>query len=170
MPRGGLFSEIDLVPVALAVVVLGGCRAAGPDILADPPRQLFSATTELPPPLPPTVVDIPLLVDLTTALGLLEEALPRSFGNIDRKQQIPGNKRAAFAFQVRRDPFAISVKGDTFQIATTIHYEGKGWYDPPIAPEISGSCGTNGPRPRARIVISLRPEIDRSWRLQARPS
>ena len=169
MPRGGLFSEIDLVPVALAVVVLGGCRAAGPDILADPPRQLFSATTELPPPLPPTVVDIPLLVDLTTALGLLEEALPRSFGDIDRKQQIPGNKRAAFAFQVRRDPFAISVKGDTFQIATTIHYEGKGWYDPPIAPEISGSCGTNGPRPRARIVISLRPEIDRSWRLQARP-
>lgn len=158
-----------LIPVAVALIAAAGCGGLRPDVMADPPRQLFGAGTEPPPSLPPTLVDVPLLIDLTTALTLLEEALPRSFGDVDRKQRIPGNKRAAFAFQVRRDPFSISIKGDTFQIATTIHYEGKGWYDPPIAPEISGSCGTTGLRPRARVVISFRPEIDREWRLQARP-
>ncbi len=155
--------------VGLVALVASGCGGNGPEVLAEPPRQLFGEATDLPPALPPTVVDVPLLVDLTTALALLEEALPRSFGDIDRKQRIPGNKRASFAFRVRRDPFAISVKGDTFQIATTIHYEGKGWYKPPIAPEISGSCGTEGRRPRARIVIAIRPVVDREWHLRARP-
>ncbi len=138
--------------------------------MAPPPDELFSETTvEAPPPLPATIVNVPLLVDLETAIDLLEEALPTRFGNIDRKQRIPGNRRAHFAFAVRRDPFRVSVSGDTFHIATTIHYQGRGWYKPPIAPEVSGSCGIEGQRPRARLTISLRPEIDREWKLNARP-
>ena len=84
-------------------------------------------------------VELPLLVDITTAVNLLEQGLPRKFGNINQRQPVPGKKRAAFAFQIRRDPFRVSVKNDSFVVAATIHYQGKGWYKPPIAPEVGGS-------------------------------
>jgi len=141
-----------------AGIVLLGC--GGDRVMAPPPDELFSE---------PTIVNVPLLVDLDTAIELLEEALPTRFGNINRKQPIPGNRRASFAFAVRRDPFRVTVSGDTFNIATTIHYQGRGWFKPPIAPEISGSCGIDGQRPRARLAISVRPQIDRDWQLVARP-
>ena len=152
-----------------AIGVLVAACGTGRDVMAPPPDRLFSAAQEAPPPLPPTVVDAPLLVDLASAVEMMEDALPRTFGDIERKRTIPGKARTRFAFEVRRDPFKVTVKGDTFQIATTIHYRGRGWYKPPIAPEISGSCGIEGDRPRARLVVSIRPEIDRDWRLVARP-
>ncbi|MHB1328814.1 MAG: DUF4403 family protein [Gemmatimonadales bacterium] len=152
----------------LAAFALAGC--GGDRVMAPPPDALFSETSaEAPPALPATIVNVPLLVDLETAIELLEEALPTQFGDIDDKQRIPGNRRAHFAFAVRRDPFKVSVSGDTFHIATTIHYQGRGWYKPPIAPEVSGSCGIDGQRPRARLTISIRPEIDRNWKLVAQP-
>ena len=137
--------------------------------MARPPERFFAVDKELPPALPATIVDVPLLVDLNAAVDLLEGGLPRTIGNIDKRQMIPGNKRASFAFRIRREPFRVTVKSDTFQIATTLHYEGRGWYDPPIAPEIGGSCGVDGPKPRARIAISIRPVIDRDWHLVAEP-
>jgi hypothetical protein len=114
-------------------------------------------------------VDVPLLLDLSAAVELLESALPAKLGNIARRQPIAGNRRAAFAYELRREPFQVTVRGDTFLIASTIHYQGKGWYNPPIGPEIGGSCGTKGQEPRARVVVSIRPELDRDWRLVAQP-
>jgi hypothetical protein len=152
----------------LAAALAAGCGAGG-DVLAPPPGKYFGATTEPPPALPLTVVDAPLLVDLKGAIELLEEALPRTYGDIEKRRTIKGKGRSAFAFELKREPFKVTVKRDTFQIASTIHYQGRGWYNPPIAPEIGGSCGTSGDQPRARIVISIRPSIDRDWRLIAKP-
>lgn len=139
-------------------------------VLAPPPGRHFDPAAEPSVTLPPTVVDLPLLIDLSTAVRLLEKSLPRTFGDISKRQPIPGKKRASFAYQVRREPFRISVKSDTFVIASTIHYQGRGWYKPPIAPEVGGSCGTGDQQPRARVAIAFHPEIDRDWRLRAHPS
>jgi hypothetical protein len=151
------------------LLVSGGCSDGDNRVLAPPPQRHFGREDEAPPQLPRTVVDVPLLLDLSAAVELLESALPSKLGDINRRQQIPGKKRAAYAYELRREPFEVSVKGDTFQIASTIHYQGKGWFDPPIGPEIGGSCGTKGPEPRARVVVTLRPELDRNWRLVAQP-
>ena len=145
-----------------------GCRAE-PELLAPPPDRLRSAVAEVPPTLPATLVDLPLLIDLNTAVDLMEQALPSRLGNVDQRIPIPGKKRGAFAYEIRRSPFEINVKGDTFQIAATIRYQGRGWYNPPIGPEVGGSCGTSGKEPRARVVISIRPEINREWQLVAQP-
>ena len=153
-----------------AVAVVAGCRGGdSSDLLAPPPARHFDTTVEAPPELPATVVDLPLLVDITTAVSLLEQGLPKRFGDIDKRRPVPGKKRAAFAYQIRREPFRISVRNDTFVIASTLHYQGKAWYKPPIAPEVGGSCGIKGDEPRARIAISFRPEINRDWQLVARP-
>ncbi len=137
--------------------------------MAPPPARESVATAEEPPRLPVTVVDLPLLVDVNTAVALLEKGLPTRFGDINKRESVPGNKRAAYAYQVWREPFRISVKSDTFVIAATIHYQGKGWYKPPIAPEVGGSCGLKGDQPRARVAISFRPVINRDWQLVANP-
>ena len=153
----------------LLVVGLAGCGDSGKRVLAPPPERVFGGEEEASPELPRTVVDAPMLLDLSMAISLMESALPTKLGNINHREQIPGKKQAAFAYELRREPFRVSVKGDTFLIASTIHYQGKGWYAPPIGPEIGGSCGTKGKEPRARVVIAMRPQLDREWRIQARP-
>ncbi len=153
------------------ILLLGlaiGCKVES-EVLAPPPDRLRAPPLETHPALPPTVVDMPLLIDLTAAVDLMEQGLPRHLGNVDKRIQVPGKKRAAFAYGISRSPFEINVKGDTFQIGATIRYQGRGWYNPPIGPEVGGSCGTSGKEPRARIVISIRPEINREWQLVAQP-
>lgn len=153
--------------LAAASLGLLGCDG-GSEILAPPPAKHFDQDVERAPRLPPTVMDVPLLVDLGNVLRLLETALPRRFGDITKKQRIPDKKRAAFAFELSREPFLVSIHSDTIYVASTIHYQGRGWYNPPLAPEVSGSCGTGDIKPRARVVIAIRPTLDRQWRLHAR--
>ncbi len=152
----------------LLILLAAGCKSES-DVLAPPPDRLRAAPAELPPALPPTVVNMPLLIDLNIAADVMEQELPRRLGNINQRISIPGKKRGAFAYEITRSPFAINVRGDTFQIAATIRYQGRGWYDPPIGPDVSGSCGTAGKEPRARVAISIRPEINRDWQLVAQP-
>ena len=153
----------------LLAALLTGCNGSGGQVLAPPPAEVFAQDEPLPEALPKTIVDVPLLIDFSAAVALMEEALPAKLGNINRRQSIPGKKRAAFAYELWREPFTITVRADTFLIGTTIHYQGKGWYKPPIGPEIGGSCGIKGKEPRARVVVAIRPELNRDWHLTARP-
>ncbi|MBM4186805.1 MAG: DUF4403 family protein [Gemmatimonadetes bacterium] len=148
--------------------ILAGCET-GDRVLAPPPERLFDADEGPPPALPRTVVNVPMLLDLSAAVALMESALPARFGDIDRRMPVPGNKRGHFAYELTREPFAVTVRADTFLIGSTIHYRGRGWYDPPIGPEVGGSCGTKGQMPRARIVVAIRPALDSAWNLSARP-
>src|SRR5688572_22750026 len=119
------------------------------------------------PTLPTSTLDIPLTYDLTPIVRALEGAVPKQFGDIDDRKQLK-NKRMHIAFEARREPFAVSLDGQTARISAVIHYKGRGWYKPPIGPEISSSCGINDEQPRARLVIVSPLTITPEWNLRGR--
>ena len=119
------------------------------------------------PSLPTSTLDIPLTYDLSPVVAALERAVPKKFGNINERKQL-SNKRMRIAFEAVRDPFKVSLDGQTAHLTAIIHYQGKGWYDAPFAPEVSGSCGIDQPRPRAKIQISTALRITPEWKLRGR--
>ena len=119
------------------------------------------------PTLPTSTLDIPLTYDLTPVVRALEGAVPRKFGDIDERKRL-SNKRIHIAFEATREPFTVSLDGETARISAVVHYKGRGWYKPPIGPEISSSCGINDERPRARIAIVSPLTITPAWRLRGR--
>ena len=89
--------------------------------------------------------------------------MPRTFGDITKRIQVPSNKRQSFAYAATRTPFDVAFDGTRFTISTDVSYEGRGWYDPRLAPTIGASCGTDGPRPRLRIVLVTDVTVSREW-------
>jgi hypothetical protein len=150
------------------VLVAAACRDTS-EVMAPPPVRMLAKDNPVPPELPPTIVNVPVLLDFGSAVQLMEAELPKKLGDIEEKKSIPGKKRTSYAFQIRREALTVNLKADTFFVATTIHYQGRVWYDPPIGPEVSASCGTKGDEPRARIVLSVRPSLTAGWRLEAKP-
>lgn len=165
MPESRWRRSIEAFLQVLFLVAVG---CTGREVMAPPPATHFDLDSERPPRLPPTSVEVPVTFDVSSALELLEQALPRHFGDIDKRTSVPGKKRMSFAYEVNREPFAADFRNDTIYLSSTIRYQGKGWYDPPIGPDISGSCGINGPKPRARVVVAVHARIDHDWRLKTR--
>ncbi len=119
------------------------------------------------PSLPTSTLDIPLTYDLTPVVREVEKAVPKKFGNIADRKQL-SNKRIHVAFEATRGPFSVSLNGQTAHIAAVVTYKGRGWYDPPLAPEISSSCGITDAEPRARIALTSDLSITPDWRLKGR--
>lgn len=118
------------------------------------------------PDMPVSVVDAPISYALDPALDALERAVPRRFGDIDKRLTVPSNKRQQIAFEATRTPFVVSFNGTDLTIATTVSYMGKGWYNPAIGPTIGASCGTDSIQPRIRVVIQSRVSIANDWSLR----
>jgi hypothetical protein len=133
---------------------------------APAPLREFSGDPDSLPSLPPGTIVAPLTLDLAGALAALEQIVPKRFGNITRRLSLPGSQRKSYAFEVTRDPFSVSFAADTVVLAAIIHYKGRGWYDPPIGPDINGECGTSGERPRARLVLHAVPRLSKDWKLR----
>ncbi len=125
------------------------------------------ADTDTLPSLPSSTLDIPLTYDLTPVVRALESAVPRKFGNIADRKQL-SNKRMAVAFEATRDPFFVSLNGQTAYISAVVHYAGQGFYKPPVVREVSGSCGIDGVKPRAKITIASDLRINPDWRLRGK--
>lgn len=121
-----------------------------------------------PDPLPLSVIDAPISFSLQQAIVALESAVPRSFGDLDKRIINPSNKRQKFAFEARRSPFSVRIDGQHLTITSVIEYAGRGWYDPPLAPEVSASCGTDGTRPRIRVAITSDLSLNKNWHLRTR--
>lgn len=119
------------------------------------------------PSLPTSTLDIPLTFDLSPVVRELEKAVPRRFGDIDERKAV-SNKRVHIAYEAVRDPFIVSLNGNTATIAGIVHYKGRGWYKPPIGPEISSSCGITDQMPRARIYLASDIRITPDWRLRGK--
>ena len=136
------------------------------DISAPPPS--VSADIDTLPPLPSSTLDIPLTYDLSPVVQALEKAVPKKFGSIDERHDVPGQPRMHVAFEATRDPFQVSLDGQVAHITAVLHYAGKGWYKPPVVGEVSGSCGIGGERPRLRIEINDALRITPEWRLQGK--
>ncbi|HEU5217211.1 MAG TPA: DUF4403 family protein [Gemmatimonadales bacterium] len=153
----------------LVLPVLASCKEA--KVVAPAPSRDFSldadSVAEL-PPIPPGTIVAPLTLDLDAAIKALEQEVPRRVGNIDQRLPIPGSKRRSFAFEVTRSLFKVQFAGDTVLLSAVINYKGRGWYDPPIGPDINGECGTKGPPPRARLSLRVVPRLSSDWKLKVR--
>ena len=141
-----------------------GCDAKL-DVAAPAPAMM--ADTDTLPSLPTSTLDIPLTYDLTPVVSALEKAVPKTFGNIQERKQL-SNERMTVAFEAKRDPFTVSLNGQTAYISAVVHYAGQGWYKPPVVREVTGSCGIGGERPRAKITIATDLRINPDWRLRGK--
>lgn len=156
--------------VVVALAGLYVARTISRPLQLDAPRP--AAAPELADTLPTTplsVVEAPITYHLGAALDSLEAAIPLRYGDIGTRHQAGDNRRAHFAFAVRRTPFVVEMKGLTVTLSTTIEYEARGWYRPIIGPEISAACGTGGvPRPRIVATLVATGRITPEWQVRTR--
>lgn len=135
---------------------------------APPPIVVEDVPDSIGPPAP-SFVEAPILYDLSPAITTMEGAVPKRFGDLTQRLESPSNKRLHFAFVADRSPFQVAIDGQNVRISTTIEYEGRGWYKPPIGPEISAACGTGGvPRPRVRATLASQVKLTADWQLRTR--
>lgn len=120
------------------------------------------------PPVPPSRLEIPVRYDLKPALAWLEQAVPKTIGKIGDKLAVKGNDRLHIAYEITREPFGVGFEGRTITISSVLHYQGRGWYNAPVIPEVSASCGTGDQQPRARLTLSVTGRIDSTWKLRAK--
>jgi hypothetical protein len=133
-----------------------------------PPAPDSSAVVDSLPTIETSVIEAPISYDLTPILADLERVIPKQFGSLTEKRPHPTNKRVHFAFEAEREPFVVALDGDTVRMSTVITYAGRGWYNPPLAPEVSASCGTGNLRPRARVEIVSPLRVSSDWKLRSR--
>lgn len=152
---------------ATAVALLLSMASCGGDrIDAPPPAVVTGVVVESLPPVPPSRLEIPVRYDLEPALTWLENAVPKTIGKIEDKQAVKGNDRLHIAYEIVREPFKVEFLGRTITISSVLHYQGRGWYNAPIIPEVSASCGTGDQQPRARLTLTVNGLIDDKWRLR----
>jgi hypothetical protein len=161
---------------ARACVVVGLATGAGCDrapastaaagaLAEDPEEEVLPAL----PALPASVLDVPVAYDLAPAVAALESAVPRAFGDLDDRKQIPSRPRLSVAFAASRAPFSVRVRGPTATIATVVTYRAKGWYDARFAPDVGGSCGVGADSaPRLRVALATTVRLDGDWVLHPR--
>ncbi|NOT33031.1 MAG: DUF4403 family protein [Candidatus Eisenbacteria bacterium] len=133
-------------------------------ILDAPPPQFIRELADTLPPVPKSVVEAPVTYDLDTAIDSLEAAVPKTYGDLERRFETSNNRRVSFAFLLHRSPFRVTVEGHTVFISADVEYSGRVWYKPPLGPEIEVSCGTGGDPPRrATLTLESTAELTREW-------
>jgi hypothetical protein len=129
-----------------------------------------SPTPDLPdtlPQAPPSVLIAPIAFDLGPAIARFEADVPRRFGSLERRLRADPSARTSFAFKASRSPFRVRVEGSEIVIETVLEYEGRGWYNPPLGPEVSAGCGGgDDPKPRLRLRIVSTPSLTPAWGLR----
>jgi hypothetical protein len=95
--------------------------------------------------------------------------VPTRFGSLSDRIELPDRDRTAIAFELSRSPFRVSMVGDVARLEATIGYALRAWYDPPVLPEVSASCGTgSSPRPRLSVAIEAPITVADDWSLATR--
>src|SRR5688500_1097381 len=154
-----------LAATATCLTALTACERAR-EVDAPPPAS--TADVDSLPSLPISELDVPLTYDLTPLVADLEDAVPKSFGDLNEQHTSPDNKRVRFAFAAQRDPFKVTLDGQTARMRAIIDYAGRGCYAPPVGPTVSASCGASGQRPRAVIEISSDLSLTPDWHLRGK--
>jgi uncharacterized protein DUF4403 len=142
--------------------------SCGPTKVTPPVPHARGKWIDTLPPVPQSYMDVPVRYDLRPALQWLESAVPSEFGDIRQRQPVPGKRGLLYAFAIKRSPFQIGLQGRTASLQADVAYQGRVWYDPPLLPEISASCGTEGPAPRARLTIATTIQLEHDWSLAPR--
>lgn len=120
------------------------------------------------PEVPTSVMAAPIRIPLARLTHLLDQNVPTEYGSLSERRPLDGDDRTAVAFHLRRAPLSLSMEGDTATVRTTIHYALRAFYDPPVLPELSGSCAAEEgtARPRLHVAIRAPVTLDREWRLR----
>ncbi len=118
--------------------------------------------------MPVSIVDAPISYALEPALTALEQAVPRRFGDLEKRIPIKSNKRQQVAFSATRTPFTVKFDGQKLTLATTVSYKGRGWYKPIIGPTLSASCGNDESAPRLDVVLTTDIGLNPAWVLESR--
>ena len=161
---------------AVSVAVLGPRTTPMPSVLSlwatkvDVPEPEVTEDRIVVPELPPSTLSMPVTYDLTPIIDVLERRVPRVYGSLEDRKDVPSNRRAKAAFELRRSPFQAELDGDVARVSSIVRYRGRAWYDPPLLPEVSASCGTGDGEdsPRAVIALSARLTLDDDWTLRGR--
>lgn len=156
---------MNLPRILLAAGLVAGC---GDAIDAPMPVARSSAPADTALALFPSVLDLPVAYDLGPAMAWLEAVVPRRIGDLGHRVQVPGNSRLEFAFSATRSPFRLRLDGTTATLSAEISYQGRGWYNPPVLPTISGSCGIDQPMPRVLLSVRTTVTPTSDWRLRGR--
>ena len=159
--------------VALALALLAACdRPADTAAEATPARTVASAEGDVVaalPALPPSELDLQVAYDLAPAVAALEASVPRTFGDLAQRKQIPSNPRVSIAFAAERTPFRVTVRGNTATIGSVVTYRARGWYAARFAPGVRGSGGRGGGEPpRLRVALTSTVRLASDWRLRPR--
>jgi Domain of unknown function (DUF4403) len=159
---------VPLLRRSLAALVFGaalGCRGDK----VDPPRPtVTSAWVDTLPPVPTSYLDVPVRYDLAPAMRWLESEVPATIGSLDQRHGVEGKKRVHYAFEATRGPFRLAVNGRSATLQADVRYRVRGWYDPPLLPELSGACDDGAAPPRARITIRTTVQLTSAWTLRPR--
>lgn len=109
----------------LGVLAVAGLVALAalhePRFVAPPPRAMGTWLDTL-PPVPTSYIDVPVRYDLAPALQWLESAVPTVIGNLDEREQAPGNSRVRYAFRATRQPFQLSINGRSVTLVADVAY------------------------------------------------
>ena len=163
-PRVGVLLLAIPIALGLAATACGETQE-----LRAPAPEIRGESDPL-PALEPSLLVAPVLYDLAPAVEALEREVPRTFGSLDERREHPSNDRITVAVEVERSPFAWSMEGDTARLSATLRYRVRAWYDAPLVPEVSASCGTSDTeddRPRATVTLTSPLTVDASWRLRS---
>lgn len=159
-----------LVVAVLAISGLSWTRALWLRRALIAPEPTSILDDEWVPDLPTSVLNVPITYELDPVIAELEQSVDRVFGSIDERHELETNDRVSVAFEARRSPFRARLDGDVARVSTTLTYQGQGWYDAPLLPEVGASCGMeddNGPPPRVVVELSARLALDPEWTLLA---
>ena len=149
------------------LALLAGCGPATA-VDAPAPKPVVDTGVDSLPVLPPSLVDAPITYDLAPALETLESAVPRKLGDINARRRNVNNRRINTAFAAEREPFKVRFEGSTIRVATTLEYQGKGWYNAPLSGDLFGSCGMGETRPRAVVELATTLRMTPDWRLRGK--
>lgn len=142
---------------ALGALVWLGVRWFGPQHIVAP-RPAETADTipgdEL-GELDVSSLSVPIRVRLGRLLEEVEEAVPTRWGSLNRRIRSSEDSRTSVAVALSRGPFRASFRDGEVRLGTTVSYRVRGWYDPPLLPELSASCGTDEGQPPPRLVATL---------------
>ena len=117
--------------------------------------------------LAPSYVSAPVVFDLRPLLSELEATVPRTFGSIEKSKRIQINKgpSAWVAPEIRRGNFAFAFKDNEVQVSTILEYRAKVWVKPLLF-EQSVSCGMDKERPRIRLTLATKYDLDEHWHIR----
>src|SRR5687768_11212124 len=87
-------------------------RVASSRGLLDARAPAMTPDLPAPPALDTSSIAAPVKLPLDPLVEALERAVPKRFGSLDQRLDLPDRERTSLAFELRRAPFDVSISGD----------------------------------------------------------